>query len=69
MVVYPKPIEDSGDEARFDEIAAAMADENGYSYGQISRVIYTAEGSSSDYFYWRHKSLSIAIELGQSSTS
>jgi hypothetical protein len=50
----------------FDVIAKGMADFNGYIYGQISKVIYVAKGSSCDYFHWRHRTTSMAVEVGRS---
>lgn len=50
----------------FDIIAKGMAKYNGYVYGQISKVIYIAKGSSCDYFYWKHKTKSFAVEVGTS---
>ena len=43
----------------FDTMAAA----NGYQVGQISRILYVAEGSSADYYYWKHQSLSYGVEI------
>ncbi|WP_372365785.1 M14 family zinc carboxypeptidase [Candidatus Uabimicrobium sp. HlEnr_7] len=50
----------------FDVIAKGMAKYNDYIYGQISKVIYVAQGSSCDYFHWRHNTTSLAVEVGTS---
>lgn len=50
----------------FDFIAKGMAKYNGYIYGQISKVIYIAQGSSCDYYHWRHNTTSLAVEVGRS---
>ncbi|MBX9769311.1 MAG: hypothetical protein K2X47_18685, partial [Bdellovibrionales bacterium] len=50
----------------FDQITGPMAASNGYTYGQISKVIYVAKGSSADYFFWKHRSVSLGIEVGDS---
>lgn len=49
----------------FDDLARRMAEKNNYSYGQISRILYTAEGSSVDYYYWKKKTKAFAIEIGR----
>ena len=43
-----------------------MAETNGYAVGQISRIIYIAQGSSADYYHWETGSLSYGIELATS---
>lgn len=50
----------------FQNIAARMAATNGYQAGQISRILYTAPGSSADYWFWKKGTLSLGIELGRS---
>ncbi len=49
---------------RIDMVAAKMASTNGYAYGAIASTIYIAKGSSADYHYWKTKSLSLAVEMG-----
>lgn len=50
----------------FQNVAARMAATNGYRAGQISRILYTAPGSSADYWFWKKGTLSLGIELGRS---
>lgn len=50
----------------YEALAASMTEKNQYRYGQISRILYTAKGSSADYWHWKLGALSIAIELGRS---
>jgi len=50
----------------FDRVVNKMAATNGYKAGQISKVIYVAKGSSADYYFWKHRSLSVAVEMGNS---
>jgi hypothetical protein len=45
-----------------------MAGHNGYSSGQISRILYVAEGSSADYYFHQNKTLAFGIEIGNSHT-
>lgn len=71
LVMYPwsytkNPIEDATDELDFQHLVSHMSEENQYTHGQISKTIYVAKGSSSDYFYWKNKSVSLAVELGRS---
>lgn len=54
------------DEARYIEITKGMAEKNNYGYGQISRILYVAKGSSADYFYWKNRSISLGIEVATS---
>ena len=70
MVMYPwawtyDPV-DSADELVFRNLGTAMAEENGYAMGQISRIIYVAKGSSADYYYWKTGALTYGIELATS---
>lgn len=70
MVMYPwaytyDPIE-AGDARRLGEITARMAENNRYAHGPISEVIYVAPGSSADYYYWKQKTLAVAVEMGNS---
>ena len=48
----------------FDKVTARMAEFNGYTHGQISKVIYVAQGSSADYYHWKHHSWALGIEIG-----
>jgi hypothetical protein len=71
MIMYPwaytmEPIT-SVDQKEFHELTRQMSSFNGYRYGQISKVIYIAKGSSADYYYWKNKTAAIAIEVGSSS--
>lgn len=68
MIMYPWAYtRDSAPGAsKFDKLAGAMAAFNKYSYGQISKIIYVAKGSSCDYFYWKHGSTALAVEAGRS---
>ncbi len=52
--------------SRFQDISRAMAQDTGYNHGQISDVFGTAKGSSADYWYWKHKSISLGYEMGGS---
>jgi hypothetical protein len=70
LVMYPwaftRDAPDRNDELVFDNLGQTMAAQNSYTYGQISRVIYVAQGSSADYYYWKSKSLSYGIEIANS---
>jgi hypothetical protein len=70
MVMYPWAYTHSSIPAdyagRFHALAASMAENNRYDFGPISDVIYIAPGSSADYYFWKTKSTSFAIEMGQS---
>ncbi len=57
----PKP-----DHDRFQEVTASMSEANGYTAGQISKVIYVAKGSSADYYYWTKGTLALGLEVGRS---
>ncbi len=48
----------------FDPLTEKMAKTNQYGYGPISDIMYIAKGSSCDYFFWKNKSVSIAVETG-----
>lgn len=48
----------------FEELTGKMAKTNSYEHGQIAEVIYVAQGSSCDYYYWRWKTLALAVEMG-----
>ena len=69
LVMYPwgytkKEIDDSETREEFSKLAAEMSAMNGYTHGPIATTIYVAKGSSSDYYYWKHKTTAIAIEIG-----
>ena len=48
----------------FDPLTEKMAKTNEYSYGPIAEVMYIARGSSCDYFFWKNKTVAIAVETG-----
>ena len=50
----------------FEDVTKKMATTNAYTYGQISRVIYVAKGSSADFYFWKFNALSLGIEIGDS---
>ncbi len=54
---------DAEDFAEHDHLTEAMAEENGFEHGTIAETIYLAPGSSADYYYWKRKTVSIAIEV------
>ena len=56
----------SGDEKVFADVCRSMAETNGYRHGQISHVLYFAKGGSVDYWYWKNKTIAIAVEIGRS---
>lgn len=68
LVMYPwaftRDAPDNTHLKRFDEISKQMTATNQYRYGQISRILYPAAGSSADYYYWKAGSLSFGIEIG-----
>ncbi|MFY7927816.1 MAG: M14 family metallopeptidase [Oligoflexus sp.] len=71
MVMYPwayteRPLQDTKKREHFDQLVRDMAGNSTYRYGQISRVIYVAVGSSADYFYDYLGAKSIAMEIGRS---
>lgn len=47
----------------FEDISRAMSKINHYTPGQISHILYIAEGSSADYYYWKHQTLAFGIEM------
>lgn len=61
---YTHQSPDSLDERTFQQVTSAMSQLNGYRYGQISRILYPAVGSSADYFYWKNRTLALGIEIG-----
>lgn len=68
LVIFPWAYtrERTHDDQEFSHLAADMASQNGYRHGQISRILYPAPGSSADYYYWKNKTLALAIEVGRS---
>lgn len=68
MIMYPWAYtrNSAPDAAKFDKLTGGMAAFNHYRYGQISKIIYIAKGSSADYFYWQQHSSALAIEVGRS---
>ncbi len=69
LVMYPwaytKKAPDAKDETGFKDVVMAMAKDNQYTAGQISKTIYVAEGSSADYYYWKSGTRALAAELGR----
>lgn len=49
----------------FDGLANRMAEHNHYKTGSISDVIYVAQGSSADYYFWKNQTLAFGIEIGK----
>ncbi len=71
LIMYPwgytkSPLPDTEGASTYDEIVQDMSSHNGYEYGQISKTIYVAKGSSSDYFHWKLGAKAIAVEVGDS---
>jgi carboxypeptidase T len=54
------------DERRFKAIGQSMAAQNRYDVGQISKIIYIAQGSSADFWYWNKSTIAFGIEIAQS---
>ena len=69
MIMYPWAYTYSSvtgeDEIKFDRLTRYMAQANDYEYGQISKIIYVAEGSSADFYYWKHGTFALGIEISQ----
>lgn len=70
MVMYPwaytKTSPPAADEVVFYNLGQQMSAENSYKFGQISKVIYVAEGSSADYYYWKYNTLAFGVEIANS---
>lgn len=71
LIMYPwaytkEPISDANKRAEMEGLTTLMAQENGYVHGPIATTIYVAKGSSSDYYFWKHNTVSVAMELGRS---
>lgn len=68
MIMYPWAYTEqkvtSADHSQFAQVTAKMAETNGYQHGQIPDLLYTAQGSSADYYYWKKHSLSLGLEIG-----
>ncbi|MGZ3695675.1 MAG: M14 family metallopeptidase [Bdellovibrionota bacterium] len=68
MIMYPWAYThdaiDSTNKARLESLTTSMAAENHYAHGPISDVIYIAQGSSADYYFWKAGTNGIAIEMG-----
>ncbi len=54
------------DKAAFEAVTSRMAATNGSQHGPIADIIYVAQGSSADYYYWKTGALSLGIEVGDS---
>lgn len=70
MLMYPwaytrNPLEKQKELDHYENLGRFMNDKAQYNFGQISKVIYIAKGSSADYFHWKG-STSFAIEVGYS---
>lgn len=69
-VMYPwgytqAPIADAAAVDRFEKLTSDMASTNNSTHGAIADVLYTAPGSSCDYYFWKKNSVSLGIEIGQ----
>ncbi len=60
---------DAADFAEQDQLTDAMAQDNGFEHGTIADTIYIAAGSSADYYYWKRKTVSVAIEVSHNFAS
>jgi carboxypeptidase T len=50
-------------ESAFASLSNEMAGATGYRSGPIWKVMYIAKGGSADYYYWKGKTLALAVEL------
>jgi predicted deacylase len=70
LIMYPwgytKDTVPAADKDMFETLGKAMGKDNGYKVGQISRIIYVAQASSADYYYWKNGTIAFGIELGRS---
>lgn len=70
MIMYPwgytRDQVPAADKVLFESLGKAMAKENKYRVGQISRIIYVAPASSADYYYWKNGTIAFGIELARS---
>jgi hypothetical protein len=69
LVMYPWGYTRNAPESAADlnvmsNIVDRMSHENNYERGQISTTIYVAKGNSADYYYWKNKTMAIAVEIG-----
>jgi len=69
LVMYPWGYTRNAPESATDvnvmsNVVERMSHENNYEHGQISTTIYVAKGNSADYYYWKNKTLAIAVEIG-----
>ena len=73
MIMYPWAYTyddiDSRDRDRLEELTARMAETNGFAHGPIASTIYVAAGSSADYYYWKHRTQALAIEVSHNKAS
>ncbi len=53
----------AADEKIFKNLCSSMAEINKYETGQVSQVLYVAQGSSADYYYWKNHTMALAVEL------
>jgi len=69
MIMYPwgytKGSVPAADKVMFETLGKAMAQDNKYRVGQISKIIYVAPASSADYFYWKSGTIAFGIELAK----
>jgi hypothetical protein len=69
LVMYPwaytRSSVDPNAELSFRTLTASMSEVNGYTHGAVARVLYTAQGSSADYYYWKKGVVALAIEIGR----
>ncbi len=52
----------------FETLTKSMSKVNGYRTGQISHILYTAEGSSADYYFDKKGTIALGIEIGKTHT-
>ena len=49
----------------YRSVGRRMAQAAGYRFGSVPELLYTAPGSSADYYFWKKQSLSFGIEVAQ----
>jgi predicted deacylase len=54
---------DAEDYRAQDDLTTRMAEHNRFAHGTIADTIYIAKGSSADYYYWKRKTVSVAVEV------
>jgi hypothetical protein len=69
VVGYPwsyqrQPLSNESDRQAHQRIAAAMGRAASYRSGQIPDVLYVAQGTSGDWYYWQRNALAFVIEIG-----